>query len=107
MTIINANKYAFDGLLNWEKITLVDFWAPWCGPCKMLAPVLEEIAENYKSENRVQIVKVNVDEEPDLAIKYKVQGIPTVILLKGKKEIERIVGVSSSDVYKEKIDKLR
>ena len=72
-------------------IILVDFWAPWCGPCKMVAPILNEIAE--EQSGKVRIGKVNVDQQQTLAARFKVRNIPTLILFKNGKEVKRIVGV--------------
>jgi len=75
-----------------KEILLVDFWAPWCGPCKMVAPILNEIAE---TESDIVIGKVNVDQNQDLAKKYKVRNIPTLVVFKNGNEVGRIVGVKS------------
>ncbi len=69
---------------------LVDFWAEWCGPCKALAPKLEEIAGEMKDQ--VRVIKLNIDENPDSPAKYGVRGIPTMILFKGGKDVDQIVG---------------
>ncbi len=74
-------------------LTLVDFWAPWCAPCKMMAPVLNEIAEN--EGNIVTIAKLNVDHEQQLARKFNIRGIPTMILFDKGKEVKRFVGIKS------------
>lgn len=73
-------------------IVLVDFWAPWCGPCKMVAPILNDIAE---SENHLTIAKVNVDQNQPLAQKFKVRNIPTLIMFKDGVEVHRFVGVKT------------
>ncbi len=82
---------------------LVDFWAPWCGPCKMLGPVLEEVAA--ANDSRLKIVKVNVDENPDLAQKYEVMGIPAMFLFKGGQVIDSFTGAMSRQALSDKIDK--
>lgn len=74
---------------------LVDFWASWCGPCRMVAPVLEEMAQDY--HDRLKVVKVNVDENPDTASRYSVMSIPTMILFKNGEVLETLVGVRKKD----------
>lgn len=76
-----------------EGVVLVDFFATWCGPCKMIAPVLSQIAEEYKG--KVKVGKVNVDDENALAIKYQIASIPTLILFKDGKPIKTLIGLSS------------
>jgi len=70
--------------------TAVDFWAPWCGPCQMVGPILEEIAGKYPG--RIKVVKINSDENPNLSFKYGIQGIPTIILFRDGREVDRVVG---------------
>ena len=79
-----------DRVLKAELPTVVDFWAVWCGPCKMIAPVLEEIANEY--EGQFQILKLDVDNNGETAMQYGVMSIPTLIVFKGGKPVERIVG---------------
>jgi len=79
-----------EAILKADLPTVVDFWAVWCGPCKMIAPVLEEIAGEY--EGKLQIAKLDVDHNNESAMKYGVMSIPTLILFKGGKAVERIVG---------------
>jgi len=80
-------------VLNSRQPVLVDFWAPWCAPCRMLAPTVEAIAEKY--QGKAKVVKLNVDENIDSSSRYGIKGIPTLILFRDGKEAERIVGVPS------------
>ncbi len=73
-----------------ELPVLVDFWAPWCGPCRMVAPIVEELAEEY--EGKVKFVKLNTDENPQVAGKYGIRSIPTLLVFKGGKPVGQIVG---------------
>ena len=80
-----------------DKLVVVDFWADWCGPCKMLGPTVETLAERY--DGKVRVGKVNVDADPELARHFGVMSIPTVIFLKGGRELARKVGVMPEAVY--------
>lgn len=88
--IIEANASTFDSLLDNELPVVIDFWAPWCGPCRMLSPVVDEIAGEL--EGKIVVAKCNVDENQDLAMRYGVMSIPTVVMLKGGAEVMRSVG---------------
>lgn len=88
MAVLHLTKENFNEVINSDEKTLVDFWAPWCGPCRMLGPIIEEIS----SEVTNQIGKVNVDEEEELAATYNVSSIPTVLVFQNGKEISRTVG---------------
>ena len=90
MSAIQVNKDNFqEVVLNSDKPVLVDFWASWCGPCRMVAPILEEIA-NERSD--VKVCKINVDEEPELAGRYNVMSIPTMIVVKEGQVVNQAVG---------------
>ena len=88
-------------VLNAELPTVVDFWAVWCGPCKMIAPLLEEIAQEY--EGQLQVVKLDVDTNNDTAYQYGVMGIPTLLLFKEGQEVERLVGFMPKEKLLSKI----
>ena len=83
---------------------LVDFWAPWCGPCRMIAPVVEEIARKY--EGRLKVAKVNVDENPLLASKYNIMGIPTLGFFKNGELVDQVVGVASQSQLESVVEKV-
>ena len=97
------NQESFDKALGEGKLMMVDFWADWCGPCKMLAPVIDGLAEQYAG--KAVVGKVNVDEEQELAIRYGVMSIPTVIFFKNGEEIDRKVGVMPAGAFTQVLDK--
>lgn len=89
-------------VLEHQQPVLVDFWAAWCGPCQMIAPVLEDLAEEYK--DRVKVVKVNVDQNRQMAVQLGVMSIPTLVLFKNGQEVDRLVGFMGKEQLKEKIN---
>ena len=93
----------FDAAVEATPLAMVDFWAEWCGPCKMLSPVIEELAQEF--DGKVLVGKVNVDEEPELARRFGVMTIPTVVFLKNGKEVERKVGAMPAAVFRGVLDK--
>lgn len=98
MTAVNIADKDFDTQVLGNKLpVLVDFWAEWCGPCKLAGPVLEELSETYK--DKVLVIKLNVDESPAAPQKYGVMSIPTTILFIGGKEIGRQVGFSGKEAF--------
>ena len=93
MSALNINKNNFaEEVMNSEKPVLVDFWASWCGPCRMVIPVVEKIAEEYPE---YKVVKVNVDEEPELAAQFGVMSIPTLMVVKNGEVVNKSVGAKN------------
>jgi thioredoxin 1 len=91
-------------VLKAKGLVMVDFWAVWCRPCQMIAPIIEELAKEY--DGRLTVTKLNTDENPDLASRYQIMGIPTLMFFRDGKAIEKIVGAASKQQFKEKIDTL-
>ena len=87
-----------------EGITMVDFWAPWCGPCRMIAPIIEELAEDF--EGKATIAKVNTDEQQDISVKYGIRSIPAILFFKDGEVVEQMVGASSKSSYADKLESL-
>ena len=97
--ITDAN---FEEVINTDQPVLVDFWAEWCGPCKMIGPVVEELAEDF--EGKAVIGKVNVDENPETAAKFGIRSIPTLLVLKGGEIVDKQVGAVQKATLAEKLD---
>ncbi len=102
MAVLHLNEESFFKLVESGQPVLVDFWADWCGPCKMLAPVIEELAAQY--DGKVAVGKVDVDENQELAVRYGVMNIPTVVLFQKGNEIDRLVGLLPKERFSLMID---
>ena len=92
-----------DEVLESELPVLVDFWAPWCGPCRMVAPVVEEIADQY--EGQVKVVKLNTDENPNTASQYGIRSIPTLMIFKGGQRVDMVVGAVPKTTLAQTLEK--
>jgi thioredoxin 1 len=102
---LTANDGNFDAeVLKSDKPVLVDFWAEWCGPCRMIAPMIEELANDY--DGKAVIAKLNVDENPNVSMKYGIRSIPTLLIFKGGEVVDQVVGAVPKNVIAEKLDAL-
>ncbi len=100
---IELNSGNFDEVTK-NGVSLVDFWAPWCGPCRMLAPVIDDLASEYAG--KANICKVNTDEEGELGQKYGIRSIPTIIFMKDGEIIDQVIGATTKSVLVDKINQL-
>lgn len=100
--VITANDQGFADLIAGDTPVLVDFWAEWCSPCRMIAPTVEKIAANHGG--KITVAKLNVDENPDTAMRYEVMSIPTLIVYQGGSERKRIVGARPEQAILAEID---
>ncbi|MBQ9386725.1 MAG: thioredoxin [Bacteroidaceae bacterium] len=101
---IEITSKNFEEVKSQDKPVLIDFWATWCGPCKRLGPIIEEIAAEY--DGKAIIGKCDIEENDDLTEQFGIMNVPTVILLKGGKEVDRVVGLAMKNVYQEKLNAL-
>lgn len=103
--IVELTSAAWDQeVLQNKGLVMVDFWAVWCGPCRMIAPTVEELAKEYTG--KVKVGKLNTDENPDIASKYKIMGIPTIMFFKDGQKVDQIVGAVPKPQLKAKLDAL-
>lgn len=93
----------FEQTINGKKPVLIDFWAEWCGPCRRMAPTVDELANDY--EGKVVVGKMNVDENPSTPMRFSIRGIPTLLLFKGGELVEQVVGLADKDSLKKMLDK--
>jgi len=96
----------FNNIIKSNKVVLVDFSAAWCGPCQMMAPVVEDIKKEYEKNDKVEIIAIDIDENPEIAAKYSVMSVPTFLLIKKEEVLETVIGAVAKDILLEKIEKL-
>ena len=103
--IVNLTSATWDPeVTEYKGVVMVDFWAVWCGPCRMIAPTIEELAKDYAG--KIKVGKLNTDENADIASRFKIMGIPTIIFLKDGQKVDQIVGAVPKPQLKSKIDAL-
>ena len=102
---VELTKENFADIIKNAKVAVVDFWAPWCGPCRMIAPIIEELAEEYKDKG-VVVGKVNTDEQQELAMQFGIRSIPTVLFFKNGELVDQMIGAAPKTFYEEKIKAL-
>ena len=100
---LELTKDNFDATIA-EGVTMVDFWAPWCGPCRMIAPVIEELAEDF--EGKAKICKVNTDEQQEIAVQYGIRSIPAILFFKNGEIVDQMIGAASKDAFADKLKAL-
>ena len=100
---IELKEENFESVVN-EGVSLVDFWAPWCGPCRMIAPIIDELAADF--DGKAKICKVNSDEETNLALNFGIRSIPTILFMKDGKVVDTIIGATSKQSLADKINSL-
>jgi thioredoxin 1 len=102
---LEITKENFEETVKNNKLVVVDFWAPWCGPCRMVAPIIEELSEEYKDKG-VAVGKINTDEQQELAIQFGIRSIPTVLFIKNGEVVDAMIGAAPKAMYEEKINAL-
>ncbi len=101
---LELNGQNFVDTIKNNKVVVVDFWAPWCGPCRMLAPTIEELSKDF--EGKAVIAKVNTDEAPEIAAQFGIRSIPTVLFFKNGELVDQMIGAAPKGIYTEKINAL-
>jgi len=105
MAELQLSDASFDGeVLKSERPVLVDFWAPWCGPCRMLSPLVDELSKEY--DGKIKVAKLNTDENIQVATRYKISAIPSLLFFKGGKVVDQLVGVHPKPEIKKRLDSL-
>ena len=101
---VTDTSFAQEVLSNGDELVVVDFWAEWCGPCKLVAPILDELAAEY--DGKVKVTKLNVDENPSTSAKYGIKSIPTLMFFKGGESVGQVIGAASKADLKKRLDEV-
>jgi thioredoxin 1 len=96
----------FDKTIGAGKPVFVDFWAPWCGPCQIMLPIVDELAQNYKNKDKVVFGTVNIDDNPEIAAKFNVMSVPTLLIFKDGKVSNSMIGVTPSDQIEKALEQV-
>ena len=99
--IIELTNDNFDSFLKENEFVVIDFWAPWCMPCRMVSPIIENLSKKY--EGKISFGKLNVDQQQDIAVKFGIMSIPTIIIFQNGKEVDRIIGAMPEEMFEERI----
>ena len=102
--VLQITDATLDKVLKTDKPVVIDFWAEWCGPCRMVAPIIEQLAEEYK--DNVIVGKIDVDENNEATTKYGIRNIPTILFIKNRQVVDKIVGAADKRLFVDKINKL-
>ena len=100
---IKLDTSNFDEIISSDKLVVIDFWAEWCGPCRMIGPIIEELATEY--EGKAVVCKCDIDENDDIVSKFAIRSVPTIIFLKGGQQVDKQVGAASKSAFIEKFEK--
>ena len=101
----SISKSDFEKTIESKKLVLVDFFATWCGPCQMMLPIIDEVEKEYEKNEKVAVVKIDVDESPEIAAKYSVMSVPTFLLIKNQEVVDKMIGAVAKDSLIDKIEK--
>ena len=104
---IEITENDIDKVFSNNELVVIDFWASWCGPCKMLSPTIEELSRDYENDNMVGIYKINVDENRDISFKHNIRSIPAVLFFKNGIEIHRFIGYKNKEDIKKMIEEFK
>lgn len=104
--VVELTRDNFESIISGDKPVFVDFWAPWCGPCQIMLPIIDDLAANYKNKDKIVIAKVNIDDNPEIAGKFNVMSVPTLLQFKAGKVVGQMIGVTPKEELEKALDKI-